>query len=197
MPYASPTLRAHVLATGAVLPPDALPVEMREELLVRLTPLLIDQGEAQRAFEFLESAGPAAELATLARAKFEAALAAGRFDAAAQLDAEAAAWIGFLADLAGRQQAAAERLHARLRRLWGFPDPKGMTMLERFQARYRGKRYSFGYPACPDLAMQEDLFRVLDAGRIGVRLTDGHMMEPEASVSALVFHHPAARYFSV
>ncbi len=94
-------------------------------------------------------------------------------------------------------EAAAERLHARLRTAWGFPDPDGMTMLERFQARYHGKRYSFGYPACPDLEMQDDLFRILDAGRIGVSLTDGHMMEPEASVSALVFHHPDARYFSV
>ena len=94
-------------------------------------------------------------------------------------------------------EAAAEMLHARLRAAWGFPDSPEMSMMDRFQARYRGKRYSFGYPACPDLEMQATLFRLLDAEAIGVRLTDGFMMDPEASVSALVFHHPDARYFAV
>jgi 5-methyltetrahydrofolate--homocysteine methyltransferase len=70
-------------------------------------------------------------------------------------------------------------------------------MMDRFQARYRGKRYSFGYPACPDLEMQTQLFRLLDAASIGVHLTDGFMMDPEASVSAMVFHHPDAKYFAV
>ncbi len=65
------------------------------------------------------------------------------------------------------------------------------------QARYRGKRYSFGYPACPDLAGQRALFAVLRPEEIGVQLTEGDMMDPEASVSALVFHHPDARYFGV
>jgi 5-methyltetrahydrofolate--homocysteine methyltransferase len=94
-------------------------------------------------------------------------------------------------------EAASELLHAKLRALWGFPDAAETPMLDRFQAKYRGKRYSFGYPACPDLEMQDPLFRVLDAKSIGVTLTDGHMMDPEASVSALVFHHPDARYFAV
>jgi 5-methyltetrahydrofolate--homocysteine methyltransferase len=94
-------------------------------------------------------------------------------------------------------EAAAEWLHAKLRGLWGFPDPADLPMLERFRAKYRGKRYSFGYPACPDLAMQEVLWRLLDPTEIGIELTEGHMMDPEASVSALVFHHPEARYFSV
>ena len=93
-------------------------------------------------------------------------------------------------------EAAAELLHARLRTAWGFPDPDGTTMQDRFRAAYRGKRYSFGYPACPDLAMQEGLFDLLEPASIGVTLTDGHMMSPEASVSALVFHHPQARYFA-
>ena len=92
----------------------------------------------------------------------------------------------------------AELLHRRLREMWGFPDPAGMTMQERFKARYRGVRVSFGYPACPRLEDQEKLFRLLDvAGTIGVHLTEGYMMEPEASVSALVFHHPEARYFVI
>ena len=93
-------------------------------------------------------------------------------------------------------EAAAEWLHAKLRALWGFPDPPEMTMIQRFQAKYRGKRYSFGYPACPRLEDQDQLFRLLDPAAIGVTLTDGYMMEPEASVSALVFHHPDATYFS-
>jgi len=93
-------------------------------------------------------------------------------------------------------EAAAEWLHARLRALWGFPDPPGVTMADRFRARYRGKRYSFGYPACPNLEDQAGLFTMLRPERIGVSLTDGFMMDPEASVSALVFHHPDARYFT-
>jgi len=92
-------------------------------------------------------------------------------------------------------EAASEWLHHMLRRQWGFPDPPGTTMLDRFRARYRGKRYSFGYPACPDLALQEPLFRLLRPESIGIELTEGHMMDPEASVSALVFHHPDAEYF--
>ena len=93
-------------------------------------------------------------------------------------------------------EAAAEWLHRRLRELWGFPDPAGMTMEERFRARYRGIRLSFGYPACPDLEPQADLFRLLRPEEIGVRLTEGYMIDPEASVSAVVFHHPDARYIA-
>jgi 5-methyltetrahydrofolate--homocysteine methyltransferase len=64
--------------------------------------------------------------------------------------------------------------------------------------RYRGIRVSFGYPACPRLEDQVQLFRLLDVeASIGVQLTEGFMMEPEASVSALVFHHPDAKYFSL
>jgi 5-methyltetrahydrofolate--homocysteine methyltransferase len=92
-------------------------------------------------------------------------------------------------------EAAAEWLHRKIRERWGCPDPPEMTMLDRFQARYRGKRYSFGYPACPDLSAQAPLFELLKPERIGVQLTEGFMMDPEASVSALVVHHPQAKYF--
>ena len=91
----------------------------------------------------------------------------------------------------------AELLHRRLREMWGFADPADMTMRERFKARYRGVRVSFGYPACPRLEDQRILFRLLPAETIDLQLTEGCMMEPEASVSALVFHHPQARYFSI
>ncbi len=94
-------------------------------------------------------------------------------------------------------EACAEWLHRRMREDWGFPDPAGMTMMERFQARYRGKRYSFGYPACPNLEDQAGIWKLLMPDEIGIQLTEGFMMEPEASVSALVFHHPDAIYFSV
>jgi 5-methyltetrahydrofolate--homocysteine methyltransferase len=94
-------------------------------------------------------------------------------------------------------EAAAEWLHARLRAAWGFPDPPDLSRQGLFQARYRGKRYSFGYPACPDLESQAGLFQLLRPEEIGVQLTEGFMMDPEASVSALVFHHPDATYFSV
>jgi 5-methyltetrahydrofolate--homocysteine methyltransferase len=94
-------------------------------------------------------------------------------------------------------EAAAEYLHWRLRRAWGIADEEREAVSDLLAARYRGKRYSFGYPACPDLEGQRQLFAALQPSEIGVELTDGDMMEPEASVSALVFHHPDARYFGV
>ncbi len=81
-------------------------------------------------------------------------------------------------------EAAAELLHGRLRAFWGIGK--------------RGERFSFGYPACPNLEHQARLLELLDSRRTaGVTLTEGLMMDPEASVSALVFHHPQARVFSV
>ncbi len=94
-------------------------------------------------------------------------------------------------------EACAEWLHRRIREDWGFPDPPGMTMPERFTSRYRGKRYSFGYPACPNLDDQAGIWKLLRPEEIGVQLTEGMMMDPEASVSAVVFHHPDCAYFSV
>jgi|SRR3989338_1085248 len=93
-------------------------------------------------------------------------------------------------------EGCAEWLHQRIREDWGFADPTDMTMLARFQARYRGKRYSPGYPACPDLEDQKGIFKLLRPEDIGVHLTEGMMMDPEASVSAFVFSHPQCQYFS-
>jgi 5-methyltetrahydrofolate--homocysteine methyltransferase len=92
-------------------------------------------------------------------------------------------------------EAFAEMLHARLRTQWGFPDPPGLALSDKLKAHYRGIRVSFGYPACPDLADQRILFDLLRPEQIGLGLTEGFMMDPEASVSALVFHHPEAKYF--
>src|SRR5213078_494530 len=94
-------------------------------------------------------------------------------------------------------EACAEWLHRRIREDWGFPDPPELTMAQRFTSRYRGKRYSFGYPACPNLEDQAGMWKLLKPEEIGVQLTEGFMMEPEDSVSALVFHHPDCSYFSV
>lgn len=91
----------------------------------------------------------------------------------------------------------AELIHRQMRDRWGFPDPVEFTMKDRFSAKYQGQRYSFGYPACPELEDQEKLFSILHPEDIGVQLTEGFMMEPEASVSAMVFAHPEARYFNV
>lgn len=92
----------------------------------------------------------------------------------------------------------AEWLHKKIRADWGFSDPEEMTIREVLKNKYRGIRVSFGYPACPEMSDQDKLFRLLDASaQTGVTLTEGHMMDPEASVSALVFHHPEARYFRV
>jgi 5-methyltetrahydrofolate--homocysteine methyltransferase len=93
-------------------------------------------------------------------------------------------------------EGAAEWLHRRIREDWGFPDPPTLTMHDRFTSKYHGKRYSFGYPACPNLDDQQGLFTLLHPEDIGVHLTEGMMMEPEASVSALVFHHPDCAYFT-
>jgi 5-methyltetrahydrofolate--homocysteine methyltransferase len=93
-------------------------------------------------------------------------------------------------------EAFAESLHKKIRADWGFPDPSAFTPYDLFRKKYRGVRVSFGYPACPNLADQHKLFKLLDVtARIGLELTDGDMMDPEASVSAVVFHHPDAKYF--
>jgi 5-methyltetrahydrofolate--homocysteine methyltransferase len=120
------------------------------------------------------------------RAESERAKQAGEFFAAHALQALAIE----------TAEGTAEWLHRRLREDWGFPDSPSMTMHERFTSRYRGKRYSFGYPACPNLDDQQGLFALLRPEEIGVNLTDGMMMDPEASVSALVFHHPDCAYFT-
>lgn len=91
----------------------------------------------------------------------------------------------------------AELIHRQMRDVWGFPDTPDMTMKDRFAAKYQGQRFSFGYPACPDLEDQKKLFNLLKPEEIGIHLTEGCMMEPEASVTAIVFSHPDARYFNV
>ncbi len=94
-------------------------------------------------------------------------------------------------------EATAEWVHRKMRADWGFPDPPEFVYQDLFKTRYRGIRLSFGYPASPVIEYQKDLFAILrPQARIGVALTDGCMMQPESSVSALVFHHPDGHYFA-
>ena len=93
-------------------------------------------------------------------------------------------------------EAFAEVMHYRLRQAWGIAEADPVR--PPLRSRYRGKRYSFGCSACPDLANQKILFDLLKPeADAGLRLTEGFMMDPEASVSAIVFHNPKAVYFSV
>ncbi len=95
-------------------------------------------------------------------------------------------------------EAFAELLHQQVRQMWGFGDPVGTTPQDLIRTQYRGKRFSFGYPACPRLEDQVQLFRLLEVPvNLDVELTEGYMMDPESSVSALVFHHPDAKYFNL
>ncbi len=93
-------------------------------------------------------------------------------------------------------EGCAEWLHRRMREELGFPDPPETTMQERFTSHFRGKRYSFGYPACPNLDDQKGIWKLLQPEEIGVTLTESMMMDPEASVSAMVFHHPDCMFFA-
>jgi len=105
--------------------------------------------------------------------------------------------VGLLALATETAEATAEWLHRRIREDWGIGDPASLTMQERWTSRYRGKRYSFGYGACPNMEDQLGLWKLIRPDEIGITVTDGFMMDPEASVSALVFHHPDASYFTV
>jgi 5-methyltetrahydrofolate--homocysteine methyltransferase len=96
-------------------------------------------------------------------------------------------------------EAFTELLHQKMRQMWGIGDPAGLTMKDLFQAHYHGKRYSFGYPACPRLEDQAQLFRLLEIEQtgLGLHLTEGYMMDPESSVSAMIMHNPEAKYFAL
>ncbi|WP_198370749.1 methionine synthase [Roseomonas rosulenta] len=94
-------------------------------------------------------------------------------------------------------EAMAEYTHKRIRAEWGFAAQDERDIEKMLSQGYRGGRYSFGYPACPKLEDQEPLLRLLDAERIGVSISDEWQLHPEQSTSAIVLHHPRAKYFSV
>ncbi len=94
-------------------------------------------------------------------------------------------------------EAAAEMLHQRARREWGYGATETLTPAELIDEKYRGIRPAFGYPACPDHSEKKKLFALLDAGAAGMALTESCAMTPAASVSGMYFAHPQARYFNV
>lgn len=94
-------------------------------------------------------------------------------------------------------EALAEYWHLQMRRELGIDDQEPEDMRLLFSARYHGARYSFGYPACPNLEDQTKLFDLLNPGEIGLELTEEFMLNPEQSTSAVLVHHPAAKYFNV
>jgi 5-methyltetrahydrofolate--homocysteine methyltransferase len=94
-------------------------------------------------------------------------------------------------------EAMAEYVHKRIRAEWGFAAEDERDIEKMLSQGYRGGRYSFGYPACPRLEDQEPLLRLLKAERVGVTISDEWQLHPEQSTSAIVLHHPRAKYFSV
>ncbi len=94
-------------------------------------------------------------------------------------------------------EALAEYVHKRIRGELGFGHEDNRDMSKMLQQGYRGSRYSFGYPACPNLEDQHHLLKLLNAEQIGVDFSDEFQLHPEQSTSAIVLHHPQAKYFSV
>ena len=94
-------------------------------------------------------------------------------------------------------EALAEMWHKRVRQELGIALADGPTMRELFACRYQGCRYSFGYPACPELEDEIKLFKLLEPERIGCGLTENYFITPEQSTSALIAHHPGEKYFNV
>jgi 5-methyltetrahydrofolate--homocysteine methyltransferase len=94
-------------------------------------------------------------------------------------------------------EGLAELWHKRMRQELGIANEDAPEIRKLFTQHYRGSRYSFGYPACPDMADQKKLFRLLQPQRIGCTLTENFQIDPEQSTSAIIVHHPQAKYFSV
>jgi 5-methyltetrahydrofolate--homocysteine methyltransferase len=94
-------------------------------------------------------------------------------------------------------EALAEYWHHRIRTEWGFVDQDGPSLAGLFRQQYRGGRYSWGYPACPDLEDNATVARILEAGRIGIDVSEetGWQYQPEQTTSAIICHHPKAKYF--
>jgi 5-methyltetrahydrofolate--homocysteine methyltransferase len=93
-------------------------------------------------------------------------------------------------------EALTEMWHARTRLELGFADEDNPDFNEILNQGYRGSRYSFGYPACPDLAQQVALMELLEPEKIGVEISEEFQLHPEQSTSSIVLHHPEAKYFN-
>jgi 5-methyltetrahydrofolate--homocysteine methyltransferase len=94
-------------------------------------------------------------------------------------------------------EALAELFHKQLRAEWGIGGDDSSEVRKLFKGHYRGRRYAFGYPACPNLEDQAPLFTLIDPTRVGITLSEQFQLEPEQSTTAIVVHHPKAKYFNV
>ena len=94
-------------------------------------------------------------------------------------------------------EALAEYMHKQIRMELGIAGSDAFEVRRLFQQGYQGSRYSFGYPACPNLEDQAKIWPLLEPGRIGISLSEEFQLDPEQSTSAIVAHHPEARYFNV
>jgi len=94
-------------------------------------------------------------------------------------------------------EALAEYWHQQIRKELHIDAEEPSTMKELFGAKYRGARYAFGYPACPNLEDQSKLMALLDPSDIGISLSEEFMLVPEQSTSAIIVHHPEAKYFNI
>ncbi|MSO31533.1 MAG: methionine synthase, partial [Ilumatobacteraceae bacterium] len=94
-------------------------------------------------------------------------------------------------------EALAEYWHHRIRTEWGFANEDGPTIAGLFRQQYRSGRYSWGYPACPDLEDNARVAELLEAGRLGIEVSEetGWQYQPEQTTSAIICHHPKAKYF--
>ncbi|HUZ39816.1 MAG TPA: methionine synthase [Acidimicrobiales bacterium] len=92
-------------------------------------------------------------------------------------------------------EALAEMWHKRIRGELGFVEEDGPTLTGLFRQKYRGGRYSWGYPACPDLADNAKVAELLESERIGVTVSEGFQLHPEQTTDAIICHHPMAKYF--
>ena len=94
-------------------------------------------------------------------------------------------------------EALAECWHRRIREEWGFVGEDGPPLTGLFRQQYRGGRYSWGYPACPDLEDNVKVAELLEADRIGVEVSEetSFQYHPEQTTSAIICHHPQAKYF--
>ena len=94
-------------------------------------------------------------------------------------------------------EALAEMWHKRVRQELGFGSEDDPSIQKIFQQKYRGSRYSFGYPACPNLEDRTMIMELLQPRELGVELSENYMLVPEQSTDAIIAHHPQAKYFDV
>ena len=94
-------------------------------------------------------------------------------------------------------EAFAEYFHKRIRAEWGIGAKDSAQIIKLYKGHYQGRRFAFGYPACPRLEDQTGLMKLIDPSRVGISLTEQFLLEPEQSTTAIIFHHPNAKYFNV